>query len=127
MGTGGVVGAREEGRKERSRGRGGTYRLVEDQQLDLRTPCAHEGARDGYTLPLDGNSAFQNRVGLQTPRTTFSRKTKTYLPAGEPVEFVGRGAVAAEHVAAAAKLITVQPCADAVGQRADEIYGAGEL
>ena len=66
-------------------------------------------------------------MGLQVPRTTFSRKTKTYLPTGEPVEFVGRGAVTAEHIAAAAKLIAVQPCADAVGQRADEITGTGEL
>ena len=42
---------------EGSRDTSGTYRLIEDQELDLGTPCAHEGARDGYALPLDGSSA----------------------------------------------------------------------
>lgn len=32
---------------------------------------------------------------------------KTYLPAGEPVELVGRGAVAAKRIAAAAHLVAV--------------------
>ena len=70
-------------------------------------------------------------MGARRVRTGFTDATtvlmNTYLAAGEPVQLVGRGAVAAEHVAAAAKLIAVQPRADAFGQRSDEVCGAGEI
>ncbi len=54
------------------------------------------------------------RIGFTVlPRVL--EKTQTYLPAGESVELVGRGAVA-ERVGAAAELVAVQSCTGPVGQ-----------